>query len=290
MKARKRWMPIAILALLPTLSSAAIQTGEGKPANLVNIGAAQAGEAALHSLAVSLRNQLIRSLPTTLYETSSNWGHTAKAAAGIKLGSRGERLNGELVRKERNDGTWRKVKITRDNLPSTFVLDLRNLKQPEPGRSTFDAFVSMKANVEFEQQVWKKGLRLYSGSSRARMRLNLLLNCEMTTHVQWDKLLPAADFRLRAVNSSLSYDEFVMEHLGGVGGDAAKVLGEAIRASLHKFRPGLERDLLAKADAAIVKAADTKEIRLGLSTLSSPKSPRPLPSGKPTNSSKSASH
>jgi hypothetical protein len=34
---------------------------------------------------------------------------------------------------------------------------------------------------------------------------------------------------------------------------------------MHQWHPSFERDLLAKADAAIVKAGDTKEIRIGLS-------------------------
>ncbi len=36
---------------------------------------------------------------------------------------------------------------------------------------------------------------------------------------------------------------------------------------MKKFKPDLERDLLAKANAAIVKAADTKEVRVSLGGL-----------------------
>jgi hypothetical protein len=77
-------------------------------------------------------------------------------------------------------------------------------------------------------------------------------------------LLPEAVFRLRVVQSQLSYDNFVTEHIAGIGGDMADVLGDAVRNGMKKWHPSLERDLLAKANASIEKAADTKEVRVSL--------------------------
>jgi hypothetical protein len=74
-------------------------------------------------------------------------------------------------------------------------------------------------------------------------------------------------FRLHAVRSDLTYSHLVVEHILGVGGDLAKLLGEAIQHGIHRWRPSLERNLLNKANAAIEKAADTKEIRIGLGSL-----------------------
>ena len=56
----------------------------------------------------------------------------------------------------------------------------------------------------------------------------------------------------------------MIEHTAGVGGDAAKILGELLIDAIKQAKPELERDLLNKANAAIVKAADTKEVRLSL--------------------------
>jgi hypothetical protein len=39
------------------------------------------------------------------------------------------------------------------------------------------------------------------------------------------------------------------------------------RANLHIWRPSLEHRLIDKANAAIVKAGDTKEVRLGIGKL-----------------------
>src|SRR5207244_644924 len=74
-------------------------------------------------------------------------------------------------------------------------------------------------------------------------------------------------FRLRVVKANTSYEHFVVEHVAGVGGDAAKLIGDAVRQGIHKWHPSIERNLLARANAAIEKAGDSKEIRLGLGML-----------------------
>ena len=46
-----------------------------------------------------------------------------------------------------------------------------------------------------------------------------------------------------------------------------ELVRQAVRGGLHRWHPALERDLLAKANAAIEKAADTKEVRVSLAEL-----------------------
>ena len=79
--------------------------------------------------------------------------------------------------------------------------------------------------------------------------------------------LPDLVFRLRVVKSEVAYDDLVVEHVPGLGGDAAKLLGEAVRASIKHWHPGLERKLLEKANHAILKGGDSKEVRVSLSKL-----------------------
>jgi hypothetical protein len=47
-------------------------------------------------------------------------------------------------------------------------------------------------------------------------------------------------------------------------GDAAKLLGDAARSSVAFWRPGLDHKLLDKANRAILKGGDTKEVRISL--------------------------
>ena len=64
-------------------------------------------------------------------------------------------------------------------------------------------------------------------------------------------------------HADVGYDDFEVTHIAGVGGDLAKFLGDAARKAIREFKPSLEERLLTKAEARILKAGDTKEIRLG---------------------------
>jgi hypothetical protein len=220
------------------------------------------------ALAGSLRGTLIRLLPNPLYEASPGWGQTKLVARGLKWKAKGGSIQAEIQRSHKNDGTWRKVRVTAFNPADTLVFDLRNLQQPEPGRMTFDAFVAFDARLDAEQQNWESGVRLYSGSVRARFRVKLALKCEFIARLESNgTFLPDAVLRLRVLQADLHYENLVVEHIAGVGGEAAQLIGDAIKTGLHQWHPSLERDLLVRANEAIVKAGDTKEVRLSLAKL-----------------------
>jgi hypothetical protein len=225
----------------------------GKP--LVDAGAALSvlgGGNSPAAVAGSLRSFLVAALPDPLYDDARHWGLQ-------KPGPRGKR---------RNEGRWWKARVNAVNPADTLVVDLRDLRRAEPGRTTFTLFLSFDARVQLDRQTWRSGLRLYSGSTRARLRAKLTLRCEAVMKVvPGASLLPDAVFRLRVLESDFRYDNLVVEHTAGVGGEAAKVLGDALHRGLSRWKPSLERDLLARANAAVAKAADTKEVRLSLSNL-----------------------
>jgi hypothetical protein len=219
-------------------------------------------------LAGALRGYLVHNLPPTLYEASPGWGHTTPVANGLHWTGKHVPLHPHLQYSDKHDGDWRKVRITTDNLADNLLLDLRNVQRPEPGRVTFDVFVSLDTRVDYEHQKWESGVRLYSGGAKAKLRVKALLSCEATTRLeQGSQLLPDAVFLLHVTQAQVSYDNLVVEHIGGIGGEAAKLIGDGLKGGLHQWRPSLEKELLAKADAAIVKAADTKEVRVSLSQL-----------------------
>src|SRR5262245_12312289 len=123
------------------------------------------------ALAGKLRGALLTALPDPLFEDTRHWGQQ-------KQGPRG---------KVRNDGRWWKLRVTGRDLRDTLVVDLRNLRQPGQGKTTFTAYLSFDATVVLDRQTWKWGARLYSGSTRARMRVRLTLDCEATTRVEKGK-------------------------------------------------------------------------------------------------------
>jgi hypothetical protein len=200
-------------------------------------------------LASNLRAFILSDLPDPLFEDAKKWGMQKKGPRG----------------KMRNDGRWWKIQVTGRDLRNTMVVDLRNVQKPIPGKTTFTVFLMMDANIQLDRQTWKMGVRLYSGSTRARARLRLTLNCEAETRLEKNgSWMPDAVFRLRVLKSDFRYDNLVVEHTAGMGGEAAKVLGDAVIQTVRQVKPSLERRLIEKANASIVKAGDTKEVRVSL--------------------------
>ncbi|HEY7329610.1 MAG TPA: hypothetical protein VH592_18370 [Gemmataceae bacterium] len=248
------------------MSSSPPPPAPGKPLDAGNI-LATLGGGSVDALAGALRGFLVKALPSPLYEDTRHWG-LQKSVSEVKWRGKGIHVHPEKIEVMKNDGRWWKVCVTADRLADTLVLDLRDAQIIESGRMTFTTFVSFDTNIEFDRQVWHVGHRTYSGSIRARLRIKLTLRCEATAQLDGNGgLLPDAVFRLRVLQAESGYDNFVVEHIAGVGGEAAKLLGDAAHGTIKQWRPSMERDLLAKANAAIVKAGDTKEVRISLAKL-----------------------
>jgi hypothetical protein len=221
----------------------------------------------LDALSGGLRGLLIRALPSPLYTDESHWGQQKEVQVGVTWKGKGLDVHAEPRTKLKNHGKWWRVRVTAPGLADTLVFDLRDVQTPEPGRMLFTAFVSFDTDVDYDREVWDEGVRLYSAGVRARMRVKLTLHCEATSRMEKKGALPEMVFRLRVVKADCAFDNFVVEHIAGVGGELAKVVGDAARGGMKQWHPSFERHLLEKADAAIVKAADTKEVRVGLSKL-----------------------
>lgn len=215
-------------------------------------------------LAKALKPFLIKAMPAKLYEKVENWDHQVMVPVGLKW--RG--IKPKISKSLRNDGEWRKTIISTRNLDKTLQLRIYDVKNVNAEKQTFKVHLEFQMEVYYDQQNWESGLRLWSGSVRARTQLKLDMDCENTLRVEFDKNnLPDFILRLRVTDAKVAYDDLVVEHINGIGGDAAKLIGKSFHKNLNRLRPGIERDLLDKASKAIVKTADTREIRVGFGGL-----------------------
>jgi hypothetical protein len=261
----------AAILVVGMVSALQAQAPPPPPAPAPALGAgnvlAVLGGGSVDGLAGALRGFLIKAMPSPLYEEARHW-NLQKPVHEVKWRGKGLHVHPEKIVVMKNDGRWWKARVTADRLSDTLVFDLRDARQIGPGRMTFTAFVSFDTHVDYDKQTWHSGRRTYSGSIRARLRVKLTLHCEATARLDGNGgLLPDAVFRLRVLQAESGYDNFVVEHIAGLGGEAAKLLGDAARGSIKQWRPSMERELLARADAAIVKAGDTKEVRVRLTKL-----------------------
>jgi hypothetical protein len=257
------WRPLALsLVVLGTLAEVSLADPAPPPPSRPALN----GQATA-ALAAQLRSLLLESLPDPLYQAAPGWGKTAPALTGVKLSGKDGRLRLKGKRAEKNQGTWRSVRVTGVNLPQTLFLDIRDLKQVQPGRSTFSVLLAFDARVDYHQQKWVKGVRVSADTVRARFRVRAILDCECSSRVESKGWFPDVVFQLKVLRSDLHYDNVVCEHIDGFGGSTARLLGDFVLRVLHKRHPALERKLLAKANAAVVKAGSTREVRIGLGKL-----------------------
>jgi len=242
---------------LVSLVSLLLLVGVEIPAEPLGPGSAEQ----LRELSKTLRDSLAENLPTPLYEKVYNWNETEKTPSRITF----DGFKPRMIYRQKNDGMWRKVRVEADNPGKHLVLDIRNVGARGDDTTTFDVFVALRARAHYHQQNWQQGLKLWDATADARVRIKLLMHCECTA--RFEKAggsIPDLVYRLRVVKAEADYEDLEVTHIAGVGGELAKFLGEAARKAVRELKPSLEEKLLARAEASIVKAADTKELRVGL--------------------------
>jgi hypothetical protein len=228
------------------------------------------------ALASVLRDLLKKNMPDPITKSNHNWGHQ-KAVNVTMHHHEGLKFWSETVQEMKNDGTWRRTDIRipdRDKV----TLEVKELTHPEEGKmlATLSA-VAERVDLHFEQQIWHTGIRLYSGETRGHCKGALLVKAEVETKTEIKKgsFFPTVSLKLHVISAELFYEKLVVDHTAGLDGEAAKALGDLTISIIKAIKPHLEKDLLEKADAAIVKAAQSKELTVTLDKLMAAKKKDP---------------
>lgn len=204
-------------------------------------------------LASVIRSLLLNHLPDPLAKGEPGWGKQVPALVDPK--------------QMRNHGPWRKYRVTAINPAQTLIVEVRNVAQLA-NHTDFDLLVGFDAQFDFQQEIWRRGIRLYSGSTKARAKVWAKLKCEVTIKFEPTKgFFPDLIVQIHVGKAELSYTGLDVQHIAGIGGDGAKILGEALQETIKQVKPSLEKQLLEKAGAALMKAANTKEVRVSLGKL-----------------------
>ena len=222
------------------------------------------------TLSDSLQKLLLANLPDPLVQSDHHWGEQTEVAVGVKWEKKGViRYRPQVMKDVKNDGHWERVTVAAVDPAKTLKLTVGEARTPEAGKTLFDAVVQTDVSLKYEQQMWVMGKRLYSGETRAKCTAGVTMTVELTSRNEYapGSRLPTVVLRVRVTEAKLSYWDLECEHTLGVDGPAAKALGKAVHEVIKKVKPDMETDLLAKANAAIVKAADTKEVRVELGSL-----------------------
>ena len=262
------------LCLLTTLLLAAAAMAEPPktPSPRAKTAVLKTDPAEAAALTKVLRDLAKKHIPDPLSKSSQNWGKQT-AITVIRRYREGVRVYSEAVQELRNDGHWRRTTIRLPE-PDQLAIAVTELTHPQPGKMLATvALVAERVDLRFEQQVWRKGLRLYSGESRAHCKGGLLIKAEVVSKTEFKtgSFFPEVSLKLRVTDADLFYENLVVDHTAGLDGDAAKGLGNLLIDIAKAVKPDVEKELREKAEAAIVKAVGIREFRLALDSLLKPR-------------------
>lgn len=233
----------------------------------------------IRAVAANIRHYLVGALPDPLYEKNPGWGHQERSPTGLKWTGGTLPLHPHVQHGERNAGNWKHLHLSAVDPEHGLTFELRDLRPLPGGGTAFTALIACPARAEYRHQRWNAGVKWYDASLRVRLRLRAALRCELTTRLEPGALLfPEVVIGLRVTKAEVAYDDLVVEHVIGVGGDAARVIGDSFLRLVHELKPSLERDLCARAEAAVVKGGRVREVRVSfLRLLGAPKALAPTP-------------
>lgn len=257
------------------LLSASVAVAQNSPPVKAPVPTAVADGTA-QSLSDQFQKLLLANLPDPLVQSNHHWGEQKEVAIGVRWEKKGViRYRPEVMKDVKNDGHWERVTVTAVDPEKKLKLMVANPRAPEAGKTLLDAVVQTDVRLKYEQQRWAMGKRFYSGETRATCTAAVTMVVELTSRNEYPtgSVLPTLVLRVRVTEAKLTYWDLECEHTLGMGGDAAKVLGKAVHEVMKKVKPDMEEGLLEKANAAVVKAADTKEVKVELGNLLSGKLP-----------------
>jgi hypothetical protein len=215
------------------------------------------------AVAKMLRDLVQKNLPDPLTKGSEKWGHQETLMVRYREGF----LKWSApVEEKRNDGLWRRFDVRIPD-PKGIKLEVTELTHPEPERTDITITSTCeRVDIHFEHQLWRNGRRLYAGETRAHCKAGIVLKAEVVTKTEFKKgeLIPEVTIKFKATEAKLSYENVVVEKTAGIDGPAAALLGDLVLKTIKAVTPDLEKDLLEKANAAIVKAAGEREFKVTL--------------------------
>jgi hypothetical protein len=216
-----------------------------------------------------MRKMALQKMPDPLVKANDGWGKQKEYAMGRVMLRNVNRLPPEAPRVVVNDGLWRRFTVSARDPEKTLAIGITELVRPTPDKMLVMINVAMDINFRMEQQLWKRGHMLYSGETRGHCKSAVQLKATVVhkTEFKPGSFVPDVALKITTTDAKLFYDKLVIDHTAGIDGPDAQALADAVIDLVKSVMPNLERDLIEKGNAAIVKAAGTREVRLELDKL-----------------------
>jgi hypothetical protein len=216
-----------------------------------------------------MRDMGLQHMPTPLVKANDGWGKQKEYAVGKIILRDPKRVSPDLPREMVNDGLWRRFTVSARDPEKTFGVGITELVRPAEDKMLVTINVALEIDFKMEQQLWKRGIKLYSGETRGHCKtaVQLKATVDHKTEFKPGSFVPDVVLKITTTDAKIFYDDLVIDHTAGFDGEDAKAIGDMLIDFIKTAVPGLEKELLERGNAAIVKAAGTREVRLELDKL-----------------------
>ena len=235
-------------------------------------GVPQPTEAEAAALAQTLRGLMLEHLPDPLVKSNDGWGNQKEFVVGGLMLRNPKKFGPEAPRQMFNDGLWRRITLTGRKPADTLGVGIPELVRPTATTAHLVLDVAMDVDFRVEHQLWKRGLQIYSGETRGHCKAGLKLTADVESKItpKLGSFLPDVTLVIKATDAKVFYDKVVIDHTAGLDGDDAKKAGDFVLELVKAVKPDLEKQLLDKANASVLKAVGSKEIKVQLDKLIGP--------------------
>ena len=131
------------------------------------------------AIAKLMRDMALKHMPDPLVKANHNWGKQKEFAVGKVMLRNPDRANPDMPRALFNDGMWRRFTVTAREPAETLGIDITELVRPAEDTMLVTINVAMDINFRMEQQLWKRGLELYSGETRGHCKGGVQLKAKV---------------------------------------------------------------------------------------------------------------
>lgn len=221
------------------------------------------------ALAKTIRGLMLTKLPDPLVKANDGWGKQKELVQGAIMLRNPKKFGPEAPRQLVNDGLWRRITVTARKPADTLAVGIPELVRPTADTANLTLDVEMEIDFRVEHQFWKRDLQIYSGETRGHCKAAVQLKAEIVTKTEKvpGSFFPNVTLTIKVTDAKLFYDKLVIDHTAGLDGEDAKSAGDFVLDLVKSVKPDLEKQLLEKANAAIMKSVGSKEIKVELDKL-----------------------
>jgi hypothetical protein len=215
-----------------------------------------------------LRDIAIAAIPLE-YENDKQWGKTKEVWNGVHLKMDGLKLKTQRKRKEVNQGTWKRQRISLVEPDKNLHIQIGELQELAPGRAAFQLTMSAKLDLFAQRQEWQRDIRLYSISAEATADVDLTVDFEMTTELDLDKMPPDLILQPEAKKAELRLGQFKLHRISKADGPIVREFGDGLEGIFRRYLTDNQDKLTEKLNKAITKNQD--KMRVSVTEMVRPK-------------------